>query len=227
MDQTAESTLTPSPRTLQMVARTLRHEIGDLLQTVYSAVAILRSRLPADAEAERRLLGELHGQAEACKLKLDAVQDLTCPLTLHRAPTSVADIAAGIAAKLGPRFPQVRLAFEAGRVPPVHADGQRLDQVGRLLLLSALQAAQREVAMRVGPAAGGGVEWGIQDDGPGANAEQLSWLTEPFSTTHFAQFGLGIALAKRVAELHGGGATAGNLPGGGFRVALTLPAGAP
>ena len=60
-----------------MVARTLRHEVGDLLQTIYSAIAILRSRLPDEAAAERRLLTELHTQAETCKYKLDAIQDLT------------------------------------------------------------------------------------------------------------------------------------------------------
>ena len=81
--------------------------------------------------------------------------------------------------------------------------------------------------MRVGPAPEGRVEWAIGDDGPGANAEQLSWLTEPFATTHFAQFGLGIALARRVVELHGGELTAGNLAEGGFRVVLTLPARGP
>jgi signal transduction histidine kinase len=210
-----------------MVARTLRHEVGDLLQTVYSAVAILKSRLPAEAEPERRLLCELHAQAEACKLKLDAIQDLACPLTLRRAPANVADIAAGLVGRLGPRFPQVRLSLEAARTPPVLADGPRLDQVGRLLLLNALQAARREVRVRVGPAAGGRVEWAVWDDGPGANAEQLSWLDEPFTTTHFAQFGLGLALARRIAELHGGEFTAANLPEGGFRAALALPAAGP
>ena len=51
----------------------------------------------------------------------------------------------------------------------------------------------------------------------------MSWLTAPFSTTHFAQFGLGLALARRVAELHGGRVGAANRPEGGFRVVLTLP----
>ena len=71
------------------------------------------------------------------------------------------------------------------------------------------------------------MEWIIADDGAGANDEQLPWLTEPFTTTHFAQFGLGLALARRVAELHGGSVSAGNPPEGGFRVVLTLPAAPP
>ena len=224
MDQPIESSLAPSPQLLQIVARTLRHEVGDLLQTVYSAIAILRSRLP-EASAERRLLAELHGQAEMCKCKLDAIQDLTCPITLNRGPMNLADVAVSLAARVGPRYPHVRLQVEAPRSLPVVADGQRLAQVGYLLLVSACQSAQREATMRLAPTAENGAEWAIADDGPGANEEQMSWLTAPFTTTHFAQFGLGLALARRVAEMHGGKVSAANRPEGGFRVVLTLPGG--
>ena len=211
-------------RAAQMVARTLRHEVGDLLQTVYSAVAILRSRLPEGAEGERRMLGELHTQAETCRYKLDAVQDLVCPLKLNVGPANLGELVAGLAARIGPRYPQLRLDVEAPWQLPLSADGQRLGQLGHLLLVNACQAARAQVRMRVAEAAGGAVEWSIADDGPGANEEQLTWLKEPFATTHFAQFGLGLALARRVVELHGGSVTAGNPPGGGFRVVLTLPA---
>ena len=224
MDQCAESKLTPSPRLLQVLARTMRHEVGDLLQTIYSAIAILRSRLPEGA-AERRLLNELHIQAETCKCKLDAIQDLTCPLALNRGPTNLSDVLGGVAARLGPRFPQLRLNVEASRSLAINADGQRLGQVAHLLLLNAMQAAQHTATVRASPAAEGEVECVFLDDGPGANEEQMSWLTAPFSTTHFVQFGLGLALARRVVELHGGRISAGNQPERGFRVTLTLPIG--
>jgi signal transduction histidine kinase len=223
MSKPAESPGAPSSKLAEMVARTLRHEIGDMLQTVYSAVAILRARLPADADSERKLLTELHTQAETCKFKLDAVQDLTCPLKLNCAPTNLADLIAGLAARIGPRFPNIGLRIEGSRTLSVVADGQRLTQIGHLLLLNAFLAAQREVRMCLEPVGDGTVLWNIADDGPGANAEQLSWLTEPFGTTHFAQFGLGLAVARRVVELHGGQVAAGNLPAGGFQVVLTLP----
>jgi signal transduction histidine kinase len=224
MDKNAESS---QPRLTEMVARTLRHEVGDLLQTVYSAIAILRTRLPADAESERRLLSELHTQAETCKFKLDAVQDLTCPLKLNCGPTNLGEVAAGLAVRMVPRFPNIELRVEGPRTLMVVADGQRLSQIGYLLLLSALQAAHRQVRVNLQPQGDDKVEWSITDDGPGANAEQLSWFAEPFTTTHFAQFGLGVAVARRVIELHGGTMTAGNLPGGGFHVVLTLPAAPP
>ena len=43
----------PRPQTVpEAIVRTLRHEVGDLLQTVYAAVAILKERLPADCQTE-------------------------------------------------------------------------------------------------------------------------------------------------------------------------------
>ncbi len=223
METNAESHGTATPTLTQMVARTLRHEIGDMLQTVYSAIAILRARLPADADPERKLLTELHTQAETCKFKLDAVQDLICPLTLNCAPTNLAELVAGLANRIGTRFPNIELHIEGPQTLSVVADGQRLIQVGHLLLLNAFQAAQREVRIVLEPVGEGEVQWSIADDGLGANAEQLSWLTKPFGTTHFAQFGLGLAVARRVVELHGGQVAADNLPAGGFHVVITLP----
>lgn len=64
------------------MARLLRHEVGDLLQSVYSTVGILLDRLPSEFELERRLLGEMKSRAEVCKVELDGVVDLVTPLTI-------------------------------------------------------------------------------------------------------------------------------------------------
>ena len=43
-----------SPLPLQeILVRTLRHEVGDLLQTVYSTVAILQDRIPPQQALEQ------------------------------------------------------------------------------------------------------------------------------------------------------------------------------
>jgi signal transduction histidine kinase len=223
MNADVESRLPPPPEALQMVTRTLRHEVGDLLQTVYSSAAILQGRLPPEWALERRLLADLHNQAETCKYKLDAIHDLVCPVRLAPAPTDAAALVAGLAARLGPRYPQMRLHVEAPPALPLIADAARLAQVGYLLVVNACLSARRDVWLHAAAGPDGAVLWGVADDGPGAMPHQLTWLTRPFATTQNAQFGLGLALADRVARLHGGAVEAGDRPEGGFRVLLTLP----
>ncbi|KAF1019603.1 MAG: Sensor histidine kinase CpxA [Pseudomonas sp.] len=66
----------------------------------------------------------------------------------------------------------------------------------------------------------------VRDHGPGVEAEHLSQLGEPFyrapgqtSQGH----GLGLAIARRAAERHGGSLTLANHPDGGFVASMDLP----
>ncbi|MCQ4259534.1 sensor histidine kinase [Stutzerimonas stutzeri] len=66
----------------------------------------------------------------------------------------------------------------------------------------------------------------IRDHGPGVDEAHLAQLSEPFfrapgQTT--AGHGLGLAIARRAAERHGGELLLGNHPEGGFVACLQLP----
>jgi signal transduction histidine kinase len=228
MEVSGEASVPPSARLLEILARTLRHEVGDLLQTVYSAVAILEERLAADQELERRLLGDLKGKAVLCRQELDAAVDWVCPMTLNLTPLDLSQLTARLAATFAGRYPALEVRSEATGPVSVLADSGRLDAVGQLLLLSACQAARHQVCIGTRrDEAAREVEWSVADDGHGATPEQLVWLDQPFTTTRHAQFGLGLALARRVVALHGGRVAADNLPEGGFRVRLLLPTSPP
>jgi two-component system, NtrC family, sensor histidine kinase HydH len=214
----------PADRLLQLVTRTLRHEVGDLLQTIYSTVAILQERIPRDAQLERRFLSDLRGRAETCKDELDAVHDLVLPMSLNIGPVDLAELSAGLVGSFASRSKSVEIQSEPSRPLALEADAARLSQVGRMLLTAASQLARRRVTVQTkpGPSADT-VQWDIADDGHGATPEQMAWLTTPFATTQQAVSGLSLALARKVAEMHGGTVTAENLPGEGFRVSIVLP----
>jgi len=62
----------------------------------------------------------------------------------------------------------------------------------------------------------------VRDHGPGIAEADLAHVFEPFFTRRTRGTGLGLAVARRLVDLHGGTLTAGNAPGGGavFRIAL-------
>jgi signal transduction histidine kinase len=67
----------------------------------------------------------------------------------------------------------------------------------------------------------------VLDRGPGLAAEAREHLLEPFFTTKEHGTGLGLALAGKVAEAHGGALRIEGRQGGGTRARLVLPAAPP
>jgi len=73
---------------------------------------------------------------------------------------------------------------------------------------------------------GGQIEIAVRDHGPGVPAEHLAQLGEPFFRAPgqtSAGHGLGLAIARRAAERHGGSLQLSNHPAGGFVAKLELP----
>ena len=70
------------------------------------------------------------------------------------------------------------------------------------------------------------IEWCLQDQGPGVPEEELQRIFEPFvqvddARTH-GNYGIGLAMVKRIVQLHGGSIKAENCHPG-LRVAITMP----
>jgi signal transduction histidine kinase len=63
----------------------------------------------------------------------------------------------------------------------------------------------------------------VRDSGPGIPSELRHEVLEPFFTTKARGGGLGLPIAKRVAELHGGTLTLTCPESGGTSVTVTLP----
>jgi signal transduction histidine kinase len=92
------------------------------------------------------------------------------------------------------------------------------------LLLNAAQAMNGQGQVRVTIIITAG-SWTIEvaDSGPGVPVDLRDQILEPFFTTKARGGGLGLPIAKRVAELHGGTLALSFPPSGGTAVAISAP----
>jgi signal transduction histidine kinase len=107
-------------------------------------------------------------------------------------------------------------------------DQFRLEQVFRNILENALAACADPVRITVRGsdaelAGRPAVRLSIQDNGPGLTPEQRQRIFEPFFTTKTKGTGLGMAIAKRLIDSHGGQISVGPALGGGAEILITLP----
>lgn len=67
----------------------------------------------------------------------------------------------------------------------------------------------------------------VRDRGPGIPEADLPRIFERFerasSTRHYGGLGLGLYVARQIAEAHGGTIAASNRPGGGASFSVSLP----
>jgi signal transduction histidine kinase len=114
----------------------------------------------------------------------------------------------------------------SGEVPPILADANLLTIGFQNLLINAAQAVHGRGSIAVTlTAADGWHRVEIADDGPGIPPEIRANLFRPFKTTKARGTGLGMATAKRLAELHRGRIDVVCPDAGGTIVTVHLPSG--
>lgn len=212
----------PPPADAHRLARLLRHEVGDLLQSIYSTTAVLLDRLASELSLERRLLVELKQRAEVCRFELDAALDLASPPALAPCRLDLVAAVAAVLSGLRGRFPAVRVAAELGVAAPVRADPRALYTALTMLVLSLGHNSKEEVRVRL-TAGRSEVELHLSRGGYSVPPEQLAWLSEPFATTQQALFGLALAQAARVVRSGGGEVEVANPSEGGVCVRIVFP----
>ncbi len=123
---------------------------------------------------------------------------------------------AGVTIELTSELPEIAARFDA----------KLLHRAVRNLIENALRAtasAGGRVIVKL-DRRGGLARIAVLDSGPGVPPDQLPRIFDPYFSTHDTGTGLGLPIARRIAEEHGGGITARNRPEGGLEVVVTLPA---
>ncbi|MHB8679216.1 MAG: ATP-binding protein, partial [Rudaea sp.] len=102
-------------------------------------------------------------------------------------------------------------------------DAAQVEQVLINLLKNAHEAGSAPEAVQVGIVVSADQRIVVSDRGAGMGDAVLAQALLPFYSTKRSGTGLGLALAREIAEAHGGRIALENRAGGGLRVTLILP----
>jgi len=216
----------------EMVAG-LAHESRNALQQIQAAVEMLSRRVSRDPEAS--LVNEIQKAHDRLHQLLEEVRGYAAPLKLSCEPHSLSRLWQDAWDALAP-FRQrldVHLHVHSGNVDlRCRVDPYPIERLFRNILENALAACANtsgniEIncteAEHNGQAA---VCVRIEDNGTGLTEEQKRRIFEPFFTTKTRGTGLGMAIAKRIVEAHGGHIAVADGTGRGTAIEVLLPRGA-
>jgi PAS domain S-box-containing protein len=216
----------------QMVAG-VAHESRNALQQIQACCGLLKWRLLGDGEA-RELLADLQKAQDRLHRLFEDLRGYAAPLAPQRCRRDVRQIVAESWEALAPlrkgREVSLREPAFAGD-PHCEVDALQCEQVFRNVLENALAACADPVVVEVayseaqmdGRAA---LRVAVRDNGPGLSAEQRERIFQPFYTTKSHGSGLGMAIAARIVEAHGGRIAVGGTDAGGTEIVIALPRGA-
>lgn len=218
------------------VARRLAHEVKNPLTPIQLAAERLRRRFmgrlpPDETELLDRATHTIVSQVEALKTLVNSFGDYARPPQIHTQPLSLHALLAEVL-DLYENDQRITLIRRfASHDPVLRADAGRLRQLLHNLLKNSLEAIgdSRKPHIEVGTQTicAGGQEWAeltIADNGPGLPQGFDERWYEPYTTSKVKGTGLGLAVAKKIVEEHGGSIRAENRPGGGAQFTLRLPA---
>lgn len=217
---------------VETMAAGIAHEVRNPLNAMLLNVRILERELavllPDRGLRVYQILATLAGELGALEEFVGEFLRFARPpaLELERVPLQplLADLVSFVAPQCGRKGVALRLDAAAGPTS-VMADGFQLKHAVLNLILNALHATLTGGTIDVTTA--GDDEHCIVrvlDGGEGMPAEVADRAFDLFFTTREGGTGLGLPIARRIAEAHGGTLSIENLPGGGAVATLRIRA---
>src|ERR1035437_8233105 len=120
---------------------------------------------------------------------------------------------------------RINIEFEVkDSLPPVEHDPNQINQVLLNLILNAIQSMDKPGTIRVTVEQDDDLAViSVADEGKGIAPENVSQIFRPFFTTKGQGTGLGLSLARRMVESHGGSITVSSEVGSGTQFEVRLP----
>lgn len=212
--------------TLGELAAGLAHEIRNPLAGIAGVVEIIGRDLP-EGSPGREVWEEARGEIQRIQKILSDLLNYSRPRPPEYASAPIqaaAERALRLARQqVASRPIEIRLDA-VGALPAVEHDAAQIEQMLLNLLLNAIQAidGSGRVDLRL-ETRDGAMVLSVADTGRGIPPEHREKIFRPFFTTKGHGTGLGLSLARRIAEIHGGRIEVASTPQKGTCFTITLP----
>jgi len=237
--QRSEEALRDSDRRKDEFLAMLSHELRNALAPMRNAIEIGRERVTPDRDlgwALDMLDRQIAHLTRLVDDLLDVSRITSGALEIQRERADLAEIVRAVVETIGPslsdKHQSLHVALPTEPITLV-ADGVRVNQVLQNLLDNACKFTPEGGSVwMIVEREGGQVAIRVRDSGAGISAEELPLLFELFYQSRHAAsspnggLGIGLSLARRLAEMHGGSLDAsseGKGRGSEFVVRLPLP----
>jgi signal transduction histidine kinase len=217
---------------LGALAAGLAHEIRNPLNVLSMNLQMLEEEITGrpggDVGDARLYLGALQGEIRRLSGLVNNFLAYARPNQPRFETKDLNRILRDVCLLVRPEFERRGLSLRedlASFLPPVDLDESLIRQALMNVLINATQVLKTgglvTVRSRVGPQGEAIVT--IEDDGPGIKPEDQARIFEVFYSTRGGGTGLGLPIAAKILEAHGGSIAVESEPGRGARFILRLP----
>lgn len=218
-------------RLLGQLAAGFAHELRNAVTGARLAIDLHRRRCQG-TDGHDESLAVATRQLDILEEEVRGLLALGKPGEAATGPVDVAALVGEVRDLAGPRSEHAGVSLETelqAELPRLTGRREALRAALVNLALNAIDAVGRNGRVRIQTRlADGFLELAVEDDGPGPPTELADALAEPFVTGKQEGIGLGLAVARAVAEEHGGRLSWSRAQGRTrFVIALPLPAGHP
>ena len=205
------------------MAAVVAHEVRNPLAGIKGAMQVLASRRPP-GDSEAVVMHDIVNRVDSLSALINDLLLFARPIAPRMSPVMLGPLLeeAVAMARRDPIAEHVQMRVAAPDIT-LEAD---VELVKALLLNLLLNSAQAMAGTgRIDITASSGMHEArisVRDYGPGIPADVAAQMFEPFFTTKTRGGGLGLAIARRTAELHGGSLTHVRPAEGGAEMLITL-----
>jgi PAS domain S-box-containing protein len=206
------------------MAAVVAHEVKNPIAGIRGALQVISSRVPPE-NRDRAVMGDIITRLDDLN---GVVEDLLVFARPRELRTEPVDIAALLNSTIelirrDPIFAAIEVSI-TGTSGAVDADAAQCQMMFQNVLLNAAQAMNGRGRIIVAiETVDGQCRISIADAGPGMPPEVREHAFEPFFTTKSRGTGLGLPLARRIVDAHGGRIQIGTPPEGGTVISIVLP----